>query len=58
MKMNRWKIAFWIAVVVAVVGWYYAYHYFDLFWQMADVADDAIALAKQCVASFESYVYG
>ena len=50
MKTNKWKVAFWIAAGIAVIGWYYFIQYYGYFNEAIDLAEQAIELAKQCAA--------
>ena len=50
MKQNKWIVAFWIAVVVAVIGWSYAFSYIGYFNQAIELASDAAELLEECVS--------
>ena len=52
MKTNNWKIAFWIASVIAVIGWYYFIQYYDYFNEAIELANIAIDGWQECIDYF------
>ena len=49
MKTNKWKWAFWIAAVIAVIGWYYFILYYGYFNEAIEIAQQAIEIAEDCL---------